>query len=192
MATIHLKLRSDLEFKAESSAPESPVIVKDPIARRFYRFTPVQASVLQQLDGVQDPALIASIVSEKLGTTVLTDQVEEFAGKLQNLCLLDHPVCWAKLEKAGRRSHRFLNSILSIKIHAFNPDQFLGAAILFHERICSCGLCGLFNCPSHPIFELEDHNPISRSPVCSLFDPAGSPGNLVGNDRPRMCPWACA
>jgi putative peptide zinc metalloprotease protein len=126
MATTQLKLRSDLEFKAESAAPDSSVIVKDPIARRFYRFSPVQASVLRQLDGIQDPALIASIVSEKLGTIVLTNQVEEFAGKLQGLCLLDHPACWAKLEKAGRRSHRILKNILSIKIHAFNPDQFLG------------------------------------------------------------------
>ncbi len=125
MATTLARLRSDLEFKAESAAPDSPIIVKDPITRRFYRFTPVQASVLKQLDGSRDPALIADIVSEKLSATVLTGQVEEFTDKLRDLCLLDHPACWAKLERAGRPGHRFLKSILSIKIHAFNPDKIL-------------------------------------------------------------------
>ena len=52
MAETQSKLRSDLEIRAESTAPGSAVIVKDPVARRFYRFTPVQAAALRRLDGM--------------------------------------------------------------------------------------------------------------------------------------------
>jgi len=124
MTETYAKLRLDLEIRPESSDRDSSVIVKDPISRRFYRFTSVQATVLQLLDGNKSPHLIASLASEKHGTAVLDSQIEDFAGKLQNLLLLDHPVCWSKLAQ-HQPQNRFLRSILSVKIHAFNPDKLL-------------------------------------------------------------------
>ena len=58
------RLRSDLEIRAESAEQTSSVIVKDPKARRFYRFTPVQAAALRKLDGTQAPDSIAAEVSQ--------------------------------------------------------------------------------------------------------------------------------
>jgi multidrug efflux pump subunit AcrA (membrane-fusion protein) len=122
MAETHGKLRSDLEIRSE---PDSRVILKDPVTRRFYRFTPVQGSVLELLDGGTDCASIAGIASEKHQTEVTEEQVREFTSKLQSLLLLDHPFCWARLERAAPRKQRILRNLLSIKIYAFNPDQLL-------------------------------------------------------------------
>lgn len=118
----HGKLRSDLEIRSEL---DSGVIVKDPITRRFYRFAPVQASVLQLLDGQTDPGLIAAEVSQKHQTPVTEDQVRDFVGKLQGLLLLDHPFCWTKLDTLGKGRRTIFRSLLSIKVHAFNPDRLL-------------------------------------------------------------------
>jgi multidrug resistance efflux pump len=126
MAETHGKLRSDLEIRAESPAPGSAVIVKDPLTRRFYRFTPVQAAVLRRLDGETEHLSVAEAVTAECGTAVTEAQVDDFAGKLRSLLLLDHPSCWAKLEGALKPKNRFLGSILSIKIHAFNPDALIG------------------------------------------------------------------
>jgi putative peptide zinc metalloprotease protein len=124
MMETFAKLRSDLEIRPESLDRDSSVIVKDPISRRFYRFTSVQATVLHLLDGSTPVSLIASLASEAHGTAVLESQVEDFISKLQNLLLLDHPICWSKLAP-HQPQNRLLQSILSIKIHAFNPDRLL-------------------------------------------------------------------
>lgn len=118
----HGELRTDLEVRLE---PDSTVIIKDPIAGRFYRFSPVQASVLELLNGRLDAAAIAAQVSAKHHTDVLEQQVIEFTGKLKTLLLLDHPYCWNHLDamRSGRR--RKLTGLLSIKLHAFNPDRLL-------------------------------------------------------------------
>jgi putative peptide zinc metalloprotease protein len=114
-------LRSDLEIRPDA---DSGVIVKDPITRRFYRFSAVQASVLEFLNGNLDSAAIASIVSSKHQTEVLEEQVNDFTVKLQSLLLLDNTFCWSRLE-SNKQRNKIIRSILSIKIHAFNPDKLL-------------------------------------------------------------------
>ncbi len=126
MPDIPPKLRSDLEFRSESSGPASAIIVKDPIARRFYRFTAVQAAVLGRLNGIEASGAIAQAVSQECKTEVLQSQIETFAEKLRGLLLLDDPACWAKLQGASGSADGFLKNILSIKIRAFNPDALLG------------------------------------------------------------------
>ncbi len=120
------KLRSDLEVRTESPDPRSPVVVKDPITNGFYRFTWIQATVLSLMDGRADPETVAATASAQCQTSVESGQVEDFIGKLQGLALLDTPMTWAGLEKLGRRRHRLVDSLLSIKLHAVNPDRMLG------------------------------------------------------------------
>ena len=124
MAAASGKLRSDLDIHPE---PKSGVIVKDPITHGFYRFTPVQASVLELLDGQRDLRSIAEAVSQKHQTEVLEDQLKDFMGKLQSLLLLDHPYCWAKLESKNKGRRRTIRNLLAIKFYAFNPDRLLGS-----------------------------------------------------------------
>jgi multidrug resistance efflux pump len=118
----HAKLRSDLEIRSE---PDSGIIIKDPIARRFYRFTLVQASVLELLQGQIDLAAVASEVSRKHQTPVTEEQLQDFVGNLQGLLLLDHPYCWTRLGSLEKRRRTIVRSLLSIKLHAFNPDRLL-------------------------------------------------------------------
>jgi putative peptide zinc metalloprotease protein len=122
MEETHQKLRSDLEIHPEA---DSGVIAKDPITRRFYRFTPVQASVLDLMDGRHDFASIARIVSQKHQTEVSQEQLRDFSSKLRALLLLDHPYSWSKLDNAAKSRRKAVFNLLSIKIHAFNPDKLL-------------------------------------------------------------------
>lgn len=125
MSETSVKVRTDLQIRPESVSPSSPVIVKDPLTHRFYRFTSVQAAVLEAFDGSRDMDTVAREVSAKCQTAVEVSQLEEFAGKLRGLLLLDHPGCWARLQSVQKPRNRLLHSILSIKIHAFNPDAML-------------------------------------------------------------------
>ncbi len=125
MEQEYCRLRSDLEIRRESSDPGSPVIIKDPITRRFYRFTAVQAAVQNLLDGSHSAASVAGIVSSSFQTEVKEEQVQAFAEKLRGLLLLDHPSCWAQLNKSKQARKSWLRSLLSIKIHAVNPDPLI-------------------------------------------------------------------
>lgn len=136
MAETRAKLRSDLEMRPETPDPQSPVIVKDPLTQRFYRFTWVQARVLRGLDGLRAPAAIAAAASEECGTQVEPAQVEEFIVKLEGLLLLDDALSWSRLERTTKRRRRFFDSLLSIKIHAFNPDRMLSRINQGWGRFC--------------------------------------------------------
>lgn len=125
MAETCVKLRSDLEIRPETDDPKSSVVVKDPITLRFYRFTWVQAKVLGALDGRRDAGAVAEAASEQCQVKVEQAQVEDFIGKLQILLLLDSPLSWSRLESLAKHRRRLLDSILSIKIHAVDPDRLL-------------------------------------------------------------------
>ncbi len=139
MEEANSKLRSDIEIRPESSNPGSAVVVKDPVTRRFYRFTAMQAAVLRMLDGNHDPEIIAATVSNSFQTQATREQIQEFVEKLRNLLLLDHPVCWSRLEAAHSTGRRWLANLLYIKIHAFNPDKFLSWLL---ERLGFCFTAG--------------------------------------------------
>ncbi len=122
MAEKSVKLRTDLEIRPEKN---SGIIVKDPVTRRFYRFPPVQASVLEQLTGLEDYDSIAADASRKHGLEVTTEQITEFTVKLQELLLLDHPYCWTKLRDMETAGNGNFRNLMHIKIRAFNPDRLL-------------------------------------------------------------------
>ncbi|PYV07402.1 MAG: hypothetical protein DMG07_28975, partial [Acidobacteria bacterium] len=115
----------DLEIRPESGEALSALLVKDPIVKRFYRFSPVQGAVLRRLDGLRDAQSIAEQASEECKTRVEPSQVEDFVAKLEALLLLDHPACWIKLERIGATGRKKLDSVLSITVRAFNPDSLL-------------------------------------------------------------------
>ncbi len=137
MAESRIRLRSDLEIQAESEAAGAPVIVKDPITRRFYRFTAVQAGVLRQLDGVRSLREIAESVSQEFGIKVEEAQLSEFALKLENLLLLDTPATWSRIEMQIRAGKKRLHHLLSIKVFTFDPNRILCCLLRWFSFIFS-------------------------------------------------------
>jgi putative peptide zinc metalloprotease protein len=125
MAESSPRLRSDLEIRSESASPDAAVVLKDPITSRFYRFAPMQAAVLHLLDGTHASGAIAAEIADRFKTEVLESQIEDFVVKVRELLLIDHPAVWAKLDQKARSKSRFWGALLSIKLHAFNPDKAL-------------------------------------------------------------------
>ena len=122
MAETRYKLRSDLEIQPEQNAG---VIVKDPLTKRFIRFSPEQASALELFDGQTDCASIAAEVTRKHNVEALPEQIEEFAEKLRALLLLDHPYCMDQLERVHEKAPGRLQNLLHLKIYTFNPVKIL-------------------------------------------------------------------
>jgi putative peptide zinc metalloprotease protein len=125
LAETPARLRADLEIRPETSDPKSPVVVKDPVTRRFYRFTWVQATVLRGLDGLKDAGTVAKEASAHCQLQVELSQVEDFIGKLRGLLLLDDALSGARLEIIAKQRRRLIDTLLSIKIHAVHPDRLL-------------------------------------------------------------------
>jgi hypothetical protein len=82
--------------------------------------------VLRRLDGTQDIRSVADSVTKECDTLVTEPQVEDFAVKLRNLLLLDDEACWARLRALAKPNRSAIRSLLSIKIHAFDPERLLG------------------------------------------------------------------
>ncbi len=135
MAGICTKLRMDLEIRPESSDPGAASVVKDPVTRRFYRFTPEQTSVLKLLNGWHDPCEIALAVEEKSGKSISPSQVEDFIGNLRKFLLLDEPIVWKKLEGLRPIRRWSIRRLLQFKIHLVNPDAFLTG---LEKRLAFC------------------------------------------------------
>lgn len=142
MAGTYAKLRSDIEIRRESPDPQASVIVKDPVARRFYRFTWIQAAVLAGLDGTNAAHAVAETASAQCQVSVEERQVEDFVRKLESLLLLDDGVCWSRLEQLAGRKRPLADNLLSIKIHAFNPERLLST---LHSRLGAFFFGGAFS-----------------------------------------------
>jgi len=67
---------------------EQSFILKDPKARKYFRFRPVEVQVLQQFDGARSPADIAAELTEA-GIRLSAATVEKFAAKLKTMGLLE-------------------------------------------------------------------------------------------------------
>ena len=92
----------------------------DNLLTRFLHQYEDEMTVYDSFVGVEPDKVLLAEVYE-----VLEEQLRDFSGKLQKLLLLDHPYCWKKLENAPKIRRRTVRNLLSIKIHAFDPDRLL-------------------------------------------------------------------
>src|SRR5262245_37417022 len=93
-----VRLRRDLEHSRQQHQGKSYLVVKDPITRRYFRFTESQANILELLmsDPV-DAVAIASGTEKRLGTAVSPVTIEAFLDSLEEKYLLDTPEVQDKL-----------------------------------------------------------------------------------------------
>lgn len=82
------KLRPDLVLVEQSYRGEQSYIVKHPVTHKYFRFRPVEAMVMQSLDGRPTEEAAAGLVEQ--GIKVTAAAVEKFAAKLKSMGLCEH------------------------------------------------------------------------------------------------------
>jgi putative peptide zinc metalloprotease protein len=125
-------LRPDLVFVEQSYRGEQTYIVKDPTNHKYFRFRPIEALVMQSLDGRPVEEASAGLTAQglKIGPAAL----EKFAGKLKamGLCersLEERSIMLMERLRADRRQRLkpplFKGNILRIRWSVGDPDELL-------------------------------------------------------------------
>jgi putative peptide zinc metalloprotease protein len=115
-------LRSDLEFSSQQHVGKNYTVVKDPITKRYFRFTESQKVILDLLREPSDLTTIARTASERFGGTVSEESVEAFQGSLEDKLLLDTELVRGKLENYRGQKLEARN-ILYWKLASINPER---------------------------------------------------------------------
>jgi len=130
--TLSPRLRPDLIIVEQSYRGEQSYIVKDPESHKYFRFRPIEALVMQELDGERTPAQIAAALTEQ-GFAFTETTVAGFARKLQQMELLERSVAQRSvllLERLRAERHRrvkrthYNGSMLRMRWSVGDPDRF--------------------------------------------------------------------
>ncbi|MEP6687935.1 MAG: HlyD family efflux transporter periplasmic adaptor subunit [Gemmatimonadales bacterium] len=82
------RLRTDLVLVEQTYRGEQSYIVKDPTTHKYFRFRPIEAVVMQSLDGRPVEEAAESLTEQ--GIRVTAAVVEKFAAKLRNMGLCEY------------------------------------------------------------------------------------------------------
>src|SRR5436190_8982944 len=117
-----VQLRQDLQQSRQQHQGKSYLVVKDPLARRYFRFTESQAAILELLATPTTPEKVAAQVAEKLGATVPAATIAAFCDSLESKDLLETPAVRERLGSADANK-RAQSSVLYKQVASFNPDR---------------------------------------------------------------------
>lgn len=106
-------LRKDLETVEQAGA----LIVKDPVANKFYRFTGASALVLRALDGETAPDAIPARLAREASVRISQESAAQFVHRLRDSGLLEGSAP-ADESRPGRAE-----DILNIRIKALDPRR---------------------------------------------------------------------
>jgi multidrug resistance efflux pump len=117
------KLRADLLIREQQQADgTSLVIIKDPLAGRFFRFGEVECFIARQLDGHTPLHTVRQKVQDKFSCALSEETLEQFIGTLRRCGLLESEAGGgARAADPGR----VRGSILYLRFRAFDPDRLL-------------------------------------------------------------------
>ena len=116
-----VKLRHDLQRSPQQHQGKSYLVVKDPVARRYFRFTETQAAILESIIEPADAETVAAKVSEKLGGTVSPSTITAFFDSLASKDLLDTPEVRERLGSLEGPNKK--SSVLYKQVASFNPER---------------------------------------------------------------------
>jgi len=119
---MEISLRRDLEFSSQQHLGKNYIVVKDPVTKRYFRFTENQKVIIDLLDGSSDSASIAATASGRLGGTVSAKSVEGFIQSLEEKLLLDTDAVRESLDNYRSQKMRDGN-VLYWKVTSFNPER---------------------------------------------------------------------
>src|SRR6185295_3862656 len=118
-----VQLRRDLEHSLQQQQGKTYLVVKDPVTRRYFRFTEAHASIMDLfMDVPQDVAVIAERASEKLNKTISPATIEAFCKSLEEKFLLETPEVREKIG-AIRGQQLEGRNFLYWKIASFDPER---------------------------------------------------------------------
>lgn len=93
-----VQLRRDLEQSHQLQQGKSYLVVKDPVTRRYFRFTEAQAAIIAlMMDEPRDVESVAALASGKLNAAVSPATIEAFCKSLDEKFLLETPEVREKL-----------------------------------------------------------------------------------------------
>ena len=127
------RLRTDLILVEQTYRGEQSFIVKDPTTRKYFRFRPVEVTVMRSLDGERTVAEAATALLDQ-GLKVSAAAIGKFAEKLKamGLCertLRESSVLLMERLRAQRRARlrtgRFKGDILRLRWSVGDPDEFM-------------------------------------------------------------------
>lgn len=128
------RLRDDLVLVEQTYRGEQSFIVKDPTSHKYFRFRPLEVSVMRSLDGVRTPVEAAAALVET-GISVSAAAVEKFAAKLKAMGLLERTlgersVLLMERLRAQRRSRLrgggvVQGDIFRLRWSLADPDKFM-------------------------------------------------------------------
>src|SRR4051812_49041115 len=116
------QLRTDLEFSSQHHLGKNYVVVKDPITKRYFRFTENQKVILDLLQSPSDLSTIARLASEQLKGPVSGETVAAFLQSLEDKFLLDTENIRATLENYRGQKLEARN-LLYWKLGSLNPER---------------------------------------------------------------------
>lgn len=118
-----VQLRRDLEQSHQLQQGKPYLVVKDPVTRRYFRFTETQAKLIEIFKGEpKDFETIAALASDRLNTNVSSGTIEAFSKSLEEKFLLETPEIREKLGAIGGQQLEGRN-FLYWKIASVNPER---------------------------------------------------------------------
>ena len=118
-----VQLRRDLEHSHQLQQGKPYLVVKDPVTRRYFRFTETQAKLIEIFKGgPKDFETIAALASDRLNTNVSSGTIEAFSKSLEEKFLLETPEIREKLGAIGGQQLEGRN-FLYWKIASVNPER---------------------------------------------------------------------
>jgi putative peptide zinc metalloprotease protein len=117
-----VQLRSDLQQSRQQHQGKYYLVVKDPLARRYFRFTESQAAILELLASPTTAERVAAAVAEKLGAIVPAATIAAFCDSLESKDLLETPAVRERLGAAATSKHG-KSSVLYKQVASFNPEH---------------------------------------------------------------------
>jgi multidrug efflux pump subunit AcrA (membrane-fusion protein) len=118
-----VQLRRDLEHSYQLQQGKSYLVVKDPVTRRYFRFTEAQATIIETFkEDLRDFESIAILASNRLNTRVSSATIEAFCKSLEEKFLLETPEVREKLG-AIRGQQLEARNFLYWKIASVDPER---------------------------------------------------------------------
>jgi len=116
-----VRLRQDLQRSPQQHQGKSYLVIKDPVARRYFRFTEAQAAIVESILEPADAESVAAKVSQQLGGTIGPSSIRAFFDSLESKDLLDTPAARERL--GALESPNKQSSVLYKQVASFNPER---------------------------------------------------------------------